>query len=296
MIEINSYIGKITIESIIISILALMITIVFGNLIYFLTRRFFDQRINRNFSKVISRFFNYVVYFVGIYLIFNNILGLNLSSLLTAAGILTILIGLSTQQTFQNIIAGIILMIERPIRIGDWVEVAGFPQAGVGRVKDMTLFRVVIRRLDGSIFYAPNANLITGNIFNYTKGGFIRSSFMIEFSPENDIQKVEKIITDICRKHPLVLPNITKSNILDNILDRGKIPKIDYLYEKFSKMLESGVNVNAFAPKVVFKSMTTGKVTAEVWIRIIDMSKRDEIISELLSEIIKEFKKKKIKL
>lgn len=296
MNEISSYFGKITTESIIISLFSLMITIVIGNLVYFITRRFFDEKINKNFSKVISRFFNYIIYFIGIYFIFNTILGLNLSSVLAAAGIFTILIGLSTQQTFQNIIAGIILMIERPIRIGDWVEVAGFPQAGIGRVKDMTLFRVVLRRLDGSIFYAPNANLITGNIFNYTRGGFIRSSFMIEFSSENNIEKVEKIIIDVCRKHPLVLPNISKKNILDNILERGKIPKIDYIYEKFSKMLESGVDINSFTPKVIFKSLTTGKITAEVWIRIVDMSKRDEIISELLSNIIKEFKKNKIKL
>ncbi|MBU5689869.1 MAG: mechanosensitive ion channel [Candidatus Aenigmatarchaeota archaeon] len=296
MSDLATYLGKISTESIIISIFILLIIILFGNLVYLLMRRFLDNRINRNLSKVASRFVNYMIYFFGIYFIFNNVLGINLSSLLTAAGILTIIIGLSTQQTFQNIIAGIILMIERPVRIGDWVEVAGFPQAGIARVKDMSLFRVILRRMDGSIFYAPTANLITGNIFNYTKGGFIRVSFPIEFSSKNDVEKIEKIIIDVCRKHPLVLPNISKRSVLENIVERGKIPKIDYLYEKFAKILDSGVDINAFTPKVIFKSMISEKITADVWIRIVDISKRDEIISDLVKEIHSEFKKKKIKL
>ena len=204
---------------------------------------------------------------------------------------------MSAQQTFQNIIAGIIIVVERPIRLGDWVELGGFPQAGISRVKDITLLRTVLRRIDGSIFYAPNSTLITGNIINYTKGNFVRLNFNLEIPLNSDIDKVEKIIMDVCRKHPYVLPNIPKKrSLLEDMIERGKIPRIEYLAEKFAKIMESGVDLNQFMPKILIKSVSSSKVILEVWIRTVDVSKKDEIISDLIREIIKDFKKNKIKL
>jgi small-conductance mechanosensitive channel len=295
--NITNYIGQITTESIIISLILSLMTIVIGNFIYLLLRRFLDERINKNFSKTFSRLANYFVYFVGFYFIFNKILGLDLSTVWTAAGIATIIVGLSAQQTFQNIIAGVIIAVERPIRLGDWVELGGFPQAGLSRVKDITLLRTVLRRVDGSIFYAPNSNLITTNIINYTKGNFVKMTFNLELPLDADIQKAEKIIIDVCRKHPYVLPNIPKKkNILDEMIEKGKIPRIEYLAEKFTKIMESGINLTEFMPKVLIKSISGSKIILEVWVRTVDVSKRDEIVSDLMREILKEFKKNKIKL
>jgi small-conductance mechanosensitive channel len=295
--NITNYIGQITTESIIISLILSLMTIVIGNFIYLLLRRFLDERINKNFSKTFSRLANYFVYFVGFYFIFNKILGLDLSTVWTAAGIATIIVGLSAQQTFQNIIAGVIIVVERPIRLGDWVELGGFPQAGLSRVKDITLLRTVLRRVDGSIFYAPNSNLITTNIINYTKGNFVKMTFNLELPLDADIQKAEKIIIDVCRKHPYVLPNIPKKkSILDEMIEKGKIPRIEYLAEKFTKIMESGINLTEFMPKVLIKSISGSKIILEVWVRTVDVSKRDEIVSDLMREILKEFKKNKIKL
>jgi small-conductance mechanosensitive channel len=298
MVEnINDYIGQITTESIIISVILSLITIVVGNFMYFLLRRFLDERINKNFSKTFSRLANYLVYFIGFYFIFNKILGLDLSTVWTAAGIATIIVGLSAQQTFQNIIAGIIIAIERPLRLGDWVELGGFPQAGLSRVKDITLLRTVLRRVDGSIFYAPNSNLMTTNIINYTKGNFVKITFDLEIPFDSNIEKIESIITKICRKHPYVLPNIPKKkSMLDEMIEKGKIPRLEYLAEKFSKIMESGTDLSQFMPKVLIKSISGSKIILEVWVRTVDVSKRDEIVSDLLREILKEFKKNKIKL
>ncbi|MEM5801487.1 MAG: mechanosensitive ion channel [Candidatus Aenigmatarchaeota archaeon] len=295
--DISKYIGQVSTESIIISIILSLITITIGNAVYFFMRRILDEKINKNFSKTFSRLVNYLIYFVGFYFIFNQILGLNLSSVWAAAGIATIIIGLSAQQTFQNIIAGVIIAIERPIRLGDWVELGGFPHAGLSRVKDITLLRTVLRRYDGSIFYAPNSNLITTNIINYTKGEFVKVTFNLEVPVDTNFEKIEKIINDVCRKHPYVLPNIPKKrNILDEIVEKGKIPRIEYLAEKFHKIIESGIDLTPFMPKVLIKSIANSKMSLEVWVRTVDISKKDEIASDLLKEIIKEFKKNKIKL
>ncbi|MFH8080411.1 MAG: mechanosensitive ion channel [Candidatus Aenigmatarchaeota archaeon] len=289
--------GTVTTETVIISIILSLMVIVIGNAIYFFMRRFLDEKINKNLSKTVSRLANYLFYFLGFYFILNKILGINLSTVWTAAGIATIIIGLSTQQTFQNIIAGIIISVERPLKIGDWVEVGGFPQPGISRVKDMTLFRTVLRRYDGSIVYVPNSVLVTTNIINYTKGNFVKISFNLDLSADTNLEKAEKIIIDVCRSHPYVLPNIPKKrNILDDIIEKGKIARIEYLAEKFSKIVESGMDLTPFMPKVLVKSCTATKITLEVWIRTVDISRKEEIVSELLKEIMKQFKKNKIKL
>jgi small-conductance mechanosensitive channel len=289
--------GQITAQSITVSIILSLITILIGNFVYFLLRRFLDERIDKNFSKIFSRLANYFIYFIGFYLIFTQILGINLSSVLTAAGIATIIIGLSAQQTFQNIIAGIIIAIERPIKLGDWVEVGGFPLLGLSKVKDMTLFRIVFRRLDGSICYVPNSVLMTSNIINYSKAGFLKIAFTLTISSDNDLAKVEKIILDACRSHPLVLPNIPeRKNLLNEIIEKEKIPRIEYLAEKFSKLVKSGVDLSEFMPRVLVKSFDGSKMILEVWVRTADVSKKDEIVSDLMKGVLKQFKKKKIKL
>ncbi len=293
----NIFIGRITTESIIISLILSLITITIGNFVYFLLRRFLDEKITKNFSKTISRITNYFIYFIGFYFIFNKILGLDLSKVWTAAGIASIIIGLSAQQTFQNIIAGVIIAVERPIRLGDWVELGGFPQAGLSRVKDITLFRTILRRYDGSIFYAPNANLITTNIINYTRGGFVKLTFNLDLPADVNLEKVEKIILDVCRKHPYVLPNIPqKRSILEELVQKGKIPRIEYLADRFQKIMESGTDLTPFMPKVLIKSVSSSKVFLEVWVRTVDISKKDEIVSDLMKEILSQFKKNKIKL
>ncbi len=289
--------GQLTTQNIIISIIFFLITIFFGNFIYFILRRFLSQRINKNFSKIFSRLASYIVYFIGFYLIFTRILGINLSSVLTAAGIATIIIGLSAQQTFQNIIAGIIIAIERPIKLGDWVEVGGIPQAGLSRVKDVTLFRIVLRRLDGAIVYVPNSILMTSNMINYSKGGFLKISFKFAISAENNLEKVEKIVLDVCRSHPLVLPNLPeRRNLLNELIEKGRIPRIEILVEKFNKLVESGIDLSEFMPKVLITSVDGSKAFFEVWIRTVNISKKDEIISDLMKAILKEFRKNKIKL
>jgi len=261
-------------------------------------RSILDKKINRNASKIFSRMVNYLIYAIGIYLILNQVLGLNLSSLLAAAGIVTIIIGLSTQQLLQNVIAGIIIALERPLKLGDWVEIGGWPQAGISRVRDITLLRVVLRKLDGSIVYIPTSNLLSYNIINYTKGEFIKVAFNIELPATSDIKKAEKIILDVCRRHSDVLPNISnqKRSILKSILEKETIPHIEYVVEHFKKLVDSGKDLSIFAPKVIIKNISGSKIVLEVWIRIIEVDKKDEIVSELLTQILEEFKKERIKL
>ena len=184
-------------ESVIIFVIWAFGTFVIGNLIYLILRALMSNRLPPAISKISSRLITYLIYAIGLYIGFSKILGLNISSIAAALGIAGIFIAISSQQILQNMFAGIIIALERPIKIGDWVEVGGSPQAGLSRVKDITLLRTILRSVNGNIIIVSNSTLITANIINYTQGEFQRVPVKIGIPFSADLDKAREIITSM---------------------------------------------------------------------------------------------------
>lgn len=131
-----------------------------------------------------------------------SILGVDLSSLALIAGALSVGVGLGLQGVVNNFVSGLILLFERPIKVGDWIVT----QSGQGIVKKISVRSTEIETFEKSSIIVPNSELITSAVTNYThRNSLGRVTVAVNVSYSADPQRVYEILLNCARRIPLFL-------------------------------------------------------------------------------------------
>jgi small-conductance mechanosensitive channel len=189
------------------------------------TKRFLFNRLlaqsglDRSLQYAIAQVVSNIVLVVGIFIVLENT-GIHLAALAVFAGAVGVGLGFGLQNIASNFISGLVILAERPITIGDRVEVAGI----VGQVEHIRARSTVIRTNDNIMMIVPNTKFIDSPVTNWTYGDRrVRFRIPVSVAYGSDIVKVRDTLLAVAGENPHTLkdpgPSVFLENFGENAID-----------------------------------------------------------------------------
>jgi MscS family membrane protein len=161
-----------------------------------------ETRVDEEFIPLFARLLKVVLYFIAITVILGYF-KVNLTGFIATAGVASLAIALAAQETIANWISGFAIMVDRPFRVGDRIEL---PDGQVGDVYQIGLRSTKILSFDNNLIIVPNTEMAKSRIINF---GYpnprARIAQTIGVAYGSDLDKVKRVLLEICNNHKDVL-------------------------------------------------------------------------------------------
>lgn len=140
-------------------------------------------------------------------------LGIETSSFVAVLGAMGLAIGLSLQGSLSNFSGGLLIIMFKPFRVGDYVQAQGVE----GTVRQIQIFNTHITNDNNQAIFIPNGALSNGTVINYSREQNRRANIRLTVSTANDLEKVRQIFLDILKNNDKVLDNPAPNVVLSEL-------------------------------------------------------------------------------
>ncbi|MGY5804271.1 mechanosensitive ion channel family protein [Rhizobium sp. LEGMi12c] len=181
----------------------------------------------RGIDETLASFFQNVLHYSLLILVFITVLGqfgVQTASIIAALGAAGLAIGLALQGTLQNIAAGIMLLILRPFRVGEYIETTNVK----GYIKEIGLFATEMKTADGLYLMAPNSTLWNTPIINHSREPDRRQQLAVALGEKVDIDLARKTILDIVKADQRIKTMPAPKVFLDELAVDQAVLNIEY--------------------------------------------------------------------
>ncbi|MBI9097838.1 MAG: mechanosensitive ion channel family protein [Spirochaetaceae bacterium] len=193
----------------------------------FILKKILSRTMNKQSLMLVNKFFSYAAYSVLVIVIMAE-MGIELTAILGAAGILGLAIGVASQKSLGNIISGLFLVAEKSFEIGDVIRVGD----KIGVVYSIDFLAIMLKTFDNLLIRIPNETLISAEIVNITKFPIRRLDFSLSVSYKDDLEKVLDLLKRIAFENVLCLDEPLPFLLLKEFGDSGISIQFGVWFEK----------------------------------------------------------------
>lgn len=176
--------------------------------LYGLVNRIFERRhIDQSLRTFVLSMVKIVLYFILVVIVI-GILGIETSSFLALFASAGVAIGMALSGTLQNFAGGVLILLLKPYRIGDYIEAQGY----AGTVREIQIFHTIICTPDNKSIIIPNGGLSTGSVNNYSRQEYRRVDWTVSISYGDKVDAARARILEILQADPDVVRNDSADN------------------------------------------------------------------------------------
>lgn len=185
------------------------------NLLYKIVKKALKKRnVDPSVNSFLLSLVRVVMMFVLIITII-GVLGINTSSFVALFASAGVAVGMALSGTLQNFAGGVMILLFKPFKVGDWIDAAGVS----GGVKEIQIFNTLLTTGDNKIIIVPNAKLSNDMVVNYSKGGTRRVDWTFTISYGDDYDKAKAVLTQFMSEDKRIKQDPAPFVALNNLAD-----------------------------------------------------------------------------
>lgn len=203
------------------SLISAFILLFVGLYIVRLINRFVRRiMVKRDYDPTLSKFLADILLWTMRIILFVAVigqLGIGTSSFVAILGAMGLAIGLSLQGSLSNFAGGMLIIMFKPFKLGDFIEAQGVS----GTVCEIQIFVTKLTTTNNQIIFVPNGALSNGNIMNYSEAGTRRANINFTVSYDADLKKIKEILHSILEKDERILKEPKPGVVVTGLVDNG---------------------------------------------------------------------------